>query len=44
MPTNNTLRVVIEDTVYAWSLSGSTFDRLVDDLYDAMLETYGPPF
>lgn len=41
---NTELRAGIEDIVYAWSLSGTTFERLVDDLYDYIVETYGPPF
>lgn len=34
----------IEDIVYAWTLEGAPADRLVDELYDYVLDTYGPPF
>ncbi len=41
---NNELHLGIEDIVYAWSIQGRSIDRLVDDLHDFVLETYGPPF
>lgn len=34
----------LEDVVYAWSLKGAPWDTLVGDLYDFVIETYGPPF
>ena len=44
MKSDKKLWADLEDIVYAWSLKGSTCDRLVDELYDYVLETYGPPF
>jgi hypothetical protein len=41
---NNLLHAGLEDVVYAWSLEGAPVDRLVDSLYDFVLETFGPPF
>lgn len=39
------LRTGIEDIVFSWSMSGQqSWDRLVDELYDYVSETYGPPF
>ena len=38
------LREGLEDVTYAWSLTGSPVERLVDDLYDFVIETYGPPW
>lgn len=34
----------LEDIYYAWSLDGAPPERLIDDLYDFVIETYGPPF
>jgi hypothetical protein len=34
----------IEDIVYAWTLEGTPVERLVGELHDYVLETYGPPF
>lgn len=41
---NNDLHKAIEDIVYAWSMNPSTYERLVDELHDYVIETYGPPF
>lgn len=38
------LHAGIEDIVYEWSLSAAGFERLIDNLHDYVLETYGPPF
>lgn len=38
------LRDGIEDVVYAWSLTGAPVERLIDNLFDYVTETYGPPF
>lgn len=39
------LREAIEDIVLAWSWrDGASWDRLVDELHDYVVETYGPPF
>lgn len=39
------LREGLEDIVYAWSVSGQqSWDRLVDELHDFVVENYGPPF
>lgn len=41
---NEDLHASLEDIVYAWSLTGLGVDRLVDEIHDYVLETYGPPF
>lgn len=41
---NTELYAGLEDVVYAWSLKGVPTDALVGDLYDFVIETYGPPF
>lgn len=44
MKTDTALHQGIEDIVYAWSLAGQPYDRLVDEIHDYVLEHYGPPF
>jgi hypothetical protein len=41
---NHELHLALEDIVYAWSIQGRGIDRLVDEIHDYVIETYGPPF
>ena len=41
---NEELHTALEDIVYAWSIKGLSVDRLVDELHDYVIDTYGPPF